>query len=31
VNQNSSISWEIPIKTGEEINVTYKYKVYITR
>ncbi len=31
VNQNSSISWEIPLKAGEEINVTYKYKVYITR
>ena len=31
VNQNSSISWEIPIKAGEEISVTYKYKVYITR
>jgi hypothetical protein len=31
VNQNSSISWEIPIKAGEEMNVTYKYKVYITR
>jgi len=22
---------EIPIKAGEEISVTYKYKVYITR
>jgi transcriptional/translational regulatory protein YebC/TACO1 len=31
VNQNSSISWEIPVKAGEEINATYKYKVYITR
>jgi ribosomal protein S1 len=31
VNQNSSISWEIPLKAGEEISVTYKYKVYITR
>jgi hypothetical protein len=31
VNQNSSISWEISLKAGEEINVTYKYKVYITR
>ncbi|MGD0916501.1 MAG: hypothetical protein ABSB22_08585 [Thermodesulfobacteriota bacterium] len=31
VNQNSSISWEIPLIAGEEINVTYKYKVYITR
>jgi hypothetical protein len=31
VNQNSSISWEIPLKPGEEINVTYKYRVYITR
>ena len=31
VNQNSFISWEIPLKAGEEINVTYKYKVYITR
>jgi hypothetical protein len=30
VNQNSSISWEIPLKASEEINVTYKYKVYIT-
>jgi hypothetical protein len=31
VNQNSSIAWEILLKAGEEINVTYKYKVYITR
>ena len=31
VNQNSFISWEIPLKAGEEMNVTYKYKVYITR
>jgi hypothetical protein len=31
VNQNSSISWEIPLTAGEEIIVTYKYKVYITR
>jgi hypothetical protein len=31
VNQNSSISWEIPLKAGEEATVTYKYKVYITR
>jgi len=31
VNQNSSISWEIPLRAGEEINVTYMYKVYITR
>jgi hypothetical protein len=31
VNQNSSISWEIPLKSGEEISVTYKYKVFITR
>jgi len=31
VNQNSSISWEIPLKPGEEINVTYNYKIYITR
>lgn len=31
VNQNSSVSWEIPLKAGEEINVMYMYKVYITR
>jgi hypothetical protein len=31
VNHNSSISWEIPLKAGEEVTVTYKYKVYITR
>ncbi len=31
VNQNSFISWEIPLKAGEETSVTYKYKVYITR
>ena len=31
VNQNSSISWEIPVKAAGEINITYKYKVYITR
>jgi len=31
VNQNSSVSWEIPLKAGEEVNVTYMYKVYITR
>ncbi len=29
VNYNSSISWEIPLKAGKEINITYKYKVYI--
>ncbi len=31
VNQNSSISWEIPVKAGEEMKVAYKYKVYIAR
>jgi len=31
VNQNSSVSWEISLKGGEEINVTYMYKVYISR
>lgn len=30
VNYNSFISWEIPLKAGEESNITYKYKVYIT-
>jgi len=30
VNQNSVISWEIPIKAGQEITVTYSYKVYVT-
>lgn len=29
VNHNSVISWEIPVKAGEEIKLTYKYKVYI--
>ena len=29
VNHNSVISWEIPAKAGEEIKLTYKYKVYI--
>jgi hypothetical protein len=29
VNQNSAISWEIPLKAGEEVDVAYKYKVYI--
>lgn len=29
VNYNSNISWEIPIKAGKEINLIYKYKVYI--
>ncbi|MCJ7508466.1 MAG: hypothetical protein MUO85_07015 [candidate division Zixibacteria bacterium] len=28
-NNNSIISWEIPLKAGEEVNITYKYKVYI--
>jgi hypothetical protein len=28
VNFNSIISWEIPVKAGEELNITYKYKVY---
>lgn len=30
VNSISIISWEIPLKAGEKIDVTYKYKVYIT-
>jgi hypothetical protein len=29
VNFNSFISWEIPVKAGEETDVTYTYKVYI--
>ena len=29
VNFNSFISWEIPVKAGEETEVTYTYKVYI--
>ncbi len=29
VNFNSFISWEIPVKAGEEVEVTYTYKVYI--
>ena len=29
VNFNSFISWEIPVKAGEEVKVTYTYKVYI--
>ncbi len=31
VNQNSVISWEIPIRAGAELKVTYRYKVYIAR
>jgi len=30
VNSKSIISWEIPFKAGEKIDVTYKYKVYVT-
>jgi len=29
VNSNALISWEIPVKAGEEIKVGYTYKVYI--
>jgi len=29
VNFNSFISWEIPVKAGEEVEITYTYKVYI--
>jgi len=29
VNFNSFISWEIPVKAGEELEVSYTYKVYI--
>jgi len=29
VNSNALVSWEIPVKAGEEIKVTYSYKVYI--
>jgi hypothetical protein len=29
VNYNSFISWEIPVKPGEEVRVIYTYKVYI--
>ncbi len=28
-NYNSFISWEIPVEAGEEVMVTYTYKVYI--
>lgn len=31
VNPSSTISWEIPLKAGEAIDVAYKYKVYLTR
>ena len=31
VNHNSIISWEIPLNSEEEIELTYKYKVYIRR
>jgi hypothetical protein len=31
VNQNSVISWEIPIRAGAELKVAYRYKVYIAR
>ena len=31
VNFNSVINWEIPVKSGEKIKVTYKYKVYISQ
>lgn len=30
VNYNSVINWEIPVKAGEKIQVTYKYKVYVS-
>jgi len=30
VNYKSVISWQIPLKAREEINITYKYKVYVT-
>jgi len=29
VNYKSFISWEIPVKAGEEVEITYTYKVYI--
>jgi len=29
VNSNALVAWEIPVKAGEEIKVTYSYKVYI--
>jgi hypothetical protein len=29
VNYNSFISWEIPVEAGEEVEITYSYKVYI--
>jgi hypothetical protein len=29
VNYNSFISWEIPVKAGEEVKINYSYKVYI--
>ena len=29
VNYNSVITWEIPLKKGEEKRITYKYKIYV--
>jgi len=29
VNSNAVVSWEIPVKAGEEVKVVYTYKVYI--
>jgi hypothetical protein len=29
VNSNALVAWEIPVKAGEEVKVTYSYKVYI--
>jgi len=29
VNSNALVAWEIPVKAGQEIKVTYSYKVYI--
>jgi len=31
VNYNSVIRWEVPVKSGEKVQVTYKYKVYISQ
>ncbi len=31
VNYNSVIKWEVPVKSGEKVQVTYKYNVYISQ
>ncbi len=29
VNYNSTITWEVPLKAGKELNITYTYKIYV--